>query len=282
MGDVVRAALASSVERLVRYDATLRTTPDERAVHDARVAVRRLRSDLRTFRPVLERAWADGLRERLAWLQDGLSAARDADALIASVRRRSETLGDADRNRIDDVLAPLRDARAAAYERVGAMLRDARYVVLLQALVDGAKHPVLEAAAEERARDALRPLVREVWKTLRKRVRRRTRPASDRELHRIRIAAKRLRYAAEAVAPVHGRCARRLARAAERVQAILGEQHDAVVATDRLRRIAASGETAFIAGEIAGLERVAALHARAAWERPWRRVKRAYRGFACG
>jgi len=277
LADLVRATLASSVERVIRFDAKLRTAPDERSVHGARVAVRRLRSALRTFRPVLEAAWADNLRERLAWLQDGLSAARDADAMIAGVMRRSEVLGDGDRHRIEDVLTPLRLSRDESYARVGAMLRDTRYVVLLQAIVDGAKHPVLEAAADAPARVALRAIMRAAWKALRKRVRSRTRPPSDRELHRIRIAAKRLRYAAEAVAPVGGRRARRLGRAAERLQSVLGEHHDAVVTSQRLRSVGASADVAFLAGTIAGLERVAALDARAAWRRPWRRARRAYR-----
>ncbi len=277
---VVQAALARSVERVIRYDAKLRLHADAEAVHRARTAVRRLRSDLRTFRPVLERTWADGLRERLSWLQDGLSEARDADVLIAGVRRRAESLCDADRVAAERVLGELAVARDAAYAHVGAMLRDVRYVVLLQALVDSAKHPVFEPAAEKRARSARRRIVGAVWKTLRKRVRNSTRPPSDRELHRIRIASKRLRYAADAFAPVGARSARRLARAAETVQNILGEQHDAVVAQQRLREVASSDGIAFIAGELAGLERLAAEEARAAWPPAWRTATRARRRFA--
>jgi CHAD domain-containing protein len=279
IGEVVRAALASSVERVVRYDAKLRLHADEESIHHARAAVRRLRSDLRTFRPVFERAWADGLRERLSWLQDGLSAARDADVLIESVRKRSEALPDADRRRLDDVLAPLREARETAYDHVRAMLRERRYVLLLQALVDGAKRPAFEAAADEPACEAIPCIVEDAWKTLRKRVRRRTRPPSDRELHGIRIAAKRVRYGADAVAPVAGRPARRLARAAEDVQTILGEQHDAVVACERLRAVDDEPHRAFLAGELAALEHLASLDARAAWSAAWNDAKLARRRF---
>jgi CHAD domain-containing protein len=279
IGDVVRAALAGSVERIVRYDAKLRLHADEESIHHARVAVRRLRSDLRTFRRVFERAWADGLRERLSWLQDGLSAARDADVLIDGLRRRSESLPDADRRRLDEVLAPLREARETAYEHVGAMLHETRYVVLLQALVDGAKRPAFEADADEPACDAIPRIVEDAWKTLRKRVRRRTRPPSDRELHGIRIAAKRVRYGAEAVAPVAGRPARRLARAAEEVQTILGEQHDAVVACDRLHSLDGEPQRAFLAGELAVLEHAASLDAREAWCNAWREAQRENRRF---
>jgi len=279
IGDVVRASLASSVERIVRFDAKLRLHADEESIHHARVAVRRLRSDLRTFRPVFERAWADGLRQRLSWLQDGLSLARDGDVLLDSLRRRSEALPETDRRRLDEVLAPLREAREAAYQHVRTMLREQRYVVLLQALVDGAKRPAFETAADEPAGDAIPCIVEDAWKTLRKRVRRRTRPPSDRELHGIRIAAKRVRYGAEAVAPVAGRPARRLARAAEEVQTILGEQHDAVGACERLHALEDEPQRAFLAGELAALEYAASLDARATWCEAWDEAKRAWRRF---
>jgi CHAD domain-containing protein len=282
IGDVVRAALASSVERIVRYDSKLRLRADEESIHDARVAVRRLRSDLRTFRPIFEQAWADGLREKLSWLQDGLSAARDADVVIIGLRRRSEALPDPDRRRLDEVLAPLREAREAAYDHVRAMLREARYIVLLQALVDAAKRPAFETGADEQACEAIPPIIAGTWKTLRKRVRSRTRPPSDRELHGIRIAAKRVRYAAEAVTPVVGRAARRFGRAAEEIQTILGDQHDAVTACERLRALADDPQRAFLAGELAALEHAAAQQAREAWRGAWRETKREYDRFRRG
>jgi CHAD domain-containing protein len=281
IGDVVRAALARSVERIVRYDAKLRLHADEDAIHDARVAVRRLRSDLRTFLPLFDATWACALRERLRWLQDGLSAARDADVLIAGLRHFSETLPDADRRHLDDVLVPFHAARDAAYDRVRAMLRDARYVPLLQTLVDAAKRPPFNARADEPACDAIPPIIEDAWSTLRKRVRRRTRPPSDRELHAIRIAAKRVRYAAEAVVPVIGRSARALARSVEDLQTILGKQHDAVVACERLRTLArdGDGDFSFLAGELAALATLTSLEARNAWRNPWRATKSKHRRF---
>ncbi|HEV2644044.1 MAG TPA: CHAD domain-containing protein, partial [Candidatus Elarobacter sp.] len=211
-----------------------------------------------------------------SWLQDGLSAARDADVLITGLRHRSEALPDADRGELDELLQPFRGEREVAYERVRAMLRDERYVSLLQDLVDAANRPPLTAAADERACDAIPAIVDDAWSALRKRVRKRSRPPSDRELHRIRIAAKRVRYAAEAVAPVAGRPARALARATERVQTILGDEHDAVAACRRLREMA-HGEHAFLAGQLAALEILAQDDARASWRGAWRAAKRAHR-----
>jgi CHAD domain-containing protein len=104
-------------------------------------------------------------------------------------------------------------------------------------------------------------------------------PPPDEALHEVRIGAKRVRYAAEAVAPVLGRKAARFARAAAELQTILGEHHDAVVTAQLLRErsTGAPSEVAFAAGELAGLEQAAADRARSEWLGAWKRLRRAAR-----
>jgi CHAD domain-containing protein len=277
--DVVRATFVRSVERLVRLDAMLRLGPDADTIHQARVAVRRLRSDLRTFIPVLDRTWAWGLRDALGWLGDGLGAARDADVLLARLKRDTVTLREADRRRSPDLLRTFDESRDAAYRRVSAMLREERYVALLRDLVDAAKRPALGTGANAPAREVIPALMTDAWKKLRRAVRTRSRPPSNRELHRIRIKAKRVRYAAEAVAPAAGRRACGFARGVERLQTILGEQHDAAAAEQRLRALADQSGAAFVAGELAILERDAERAARARWRKAWRAAARPSRRF---
>ncbi len=277
LGEVARAALAVSVERFIRYDATLRLAADAAAVHQARVCVRRIRSDLRTFLPLLDANWARELRDRLRWPQDVLSAARDADVVLESLRRASVALPEGDRNIVEDVLAPMRAARERAYDVVRGMLRDPRYVPMLCALVDAAKRPPLNARADAPATDAVAGILDDGWVTLRRRVRKRSRPPSDRELHAIRIAAKRVRYAAEAIAPVAGRAAERFGHDAERLQTVLGEQHDAVLACEGLRSLDADGTQAFVAGELAAIASAAERAARRSWPKVWRAAKRTHR-----
>jgi len=277
LGDIARGAFAVSVDRFIRCEAALRLAADETAVHDARVCVRRLRSDLRTFSALLDASWAAELRERLRWPQDVLSAARDADVVIESVRRASAALSESDRRIVEDVLAPLRAARERAYDVVRAMLQDPRYEPLLRAMIDAVRRPPLNARADEPAAGAIDEILGGGWKTLRRRVRERSRPPSDRELHGIRIAAKRVRYAAEAVAPVAGRRAERFGRDAERLQTVLGDQHDAVLAGERLRSLGADGAQAFVAGELAAVTSAAEHAARRSWREAWRVAKRTYR-----
>ena len=272
-GDLVRGAFATSLERLVVADSQLRLDASPEAVHEARVAVRRLRSDLRTFFAVLDRHWASALRESLAWLGDGLSAARDADVLLARLERQLQGLPAADRDAGSRLLRPFRAQRETAYERVRAMLREERYVVLLRAMVAAVQSPAFGPRAADPAGEVVPELLEDAWSKLRAAVRSRTRPPSDRELHRIRIKAKRLRYAAEAVAPVAGKRALRFAARVARLQAVLGEQHDAVDVVRRLGEQSADGDVAFVAGQLVALERLAAFAARARWLSAWRAVR---------
>jgi CHAD domain-containing protein len=122
------------------------------------------------------------------------------------------------------------------------------------------------------AADVVRPLVAAAFRKLRKAVRNAGDEPTDEALHNIRIRAKRCRYAAEAVAPVIGKPARRLGEAAADLQDVLGEQHDAVVAEAWLRQAvrAHRRDEALLAGELVCLQRAAAAEARSSWSKAWK------------
>jgi CHAD domain-containing protein len=277
--DLYRATMARSIERLVRCDAALRLHPDAEGVHEARVAVRRMRSDLRTFAPILDAAWGGDLRERMRWLSDGLSAARNADVLLERLQHQAEALPDVDRRRKDSVLLLLRVVRDAAYRNLDGILRDRRYVALLDDLVAAVAQPRFNESAERAALDVIPAMMDDAWRKLRKAVRRRSRPASDNELHGIRIKAKRVRYAAEAMTPVVGKRAAAFARGVERLQNILGDQHDAAMSCEQLRARVGGSDGAFLAGELAALENEVALDGRRHWRHAWRNAARRDRRF---
>jgi CHAD domain-containing protein len=77
---------------------------------------------------------------------------------------------------------------------------------------------------------------------------------SDHELHAIRIAAKRARYAAELATLGGSKKAARTVKALKRLQDVAGEHQDAVVAEEHLRRVARA-ETAVAAGRLLERER---------------------------
>jgi CHAD domain-containing protein len=271
-GDVIRSAFAGSVAGLIRHDPVIRLDADPEGVHQARVATRRLRSDLRTFAPLLDDRWAAALRAELTWLGDALGAARDADVLLDRIRARVASLADAERPAATEIVGALERRDKDAHAALTDVLSGARYAALLDMLVEAANAPSVTDDASARAKDALPRLVRRPWKALRESVRDAGDAPTDEALHAVRIGAKRLRYAAEAVAHVVGKPARRLAASAEVLQDVLGEHRDAVVAAGWLRAWAvdASPDGAFAAGVLAGHEEAAAADARATWHAAWR------------
>jgi CHAD domain-containing protein len=149
-----------------------------------------------------------------------------------------------------------------------------RYVELLERLVAAAHAPVCTLDADQPASTTLPPLATSPWRRLRSAVRQLPEQATDPELHRIRILAKRARYAAEAVAPVIGADAAAFARAAAKLQTILGEHQDSVTAQAWLRGARVTGRRAFVAGELIALEHVAAQKARKDWPKVWKALDR--------
>jgi CHAD domain-containing protein len=129
------------------------------------------------------------------------------------------------------------------------------------------------------AHDVLPPLVGGSWRQLSKAARRAERRPTDRHLHKVRIRAKQVRYAAELLSPVVGRPARSSAKAAKRLQTLLGHHQDAVVAQRWLRGQAETGPglVGFAAGQLAADQRSRQLGARAGWVSRWRRLDRAKR-----
>ncbi|HMG26365.1 MAG TPA: CYTH and CHAD domain-containing protein [Acidimicrobiia bacterium] len=269
--DVIRNALAASVARLVAHDPGVRLGDDPEDVHQARVATRRLRSDLRTFRDLLDADWAQSLRRDLKGIAHELGAVRDTEVLLDRLRAHAERLPPADQapakkivqrllQRWDEARAELRDA-----------LESARYAELLDRLVEAAQEPALLPDADAPATDLLPPLVREPWGRLRATVDELPEDPPDAQLHEVRIEAKRCRYAAEAVAPAIGKRARAFAKAIADLQDVLGEHQDAVVAEAWLREVASAaiGREVFVAGQLASLERLEIDRTRKAWGEVW-------------
>ncbi|MGZ8763715.1 MAG: CYTH and CHAD domain-containing protein, partial [Acidimicrobiia bacterium] len=269
---VVRNTIAGSVRRLIAHDAGVRLGDDPEFVHQARVATRRLRSDLRTFRSLLDPEGVAALRVELRWVGAELGAVRDTEVLIELLRAKTLQLPEQDRAAADGLVARLVTTwENQRIELLGAM-RSERYCQLLDRLVDAANGNIpFTDLADHTAGTVLPPLVDGPWKHLRSAVDALEPDPADEALHDIRIRAKRCRYAAEAVVSVAGRPARRFARRIAAIQEVLGDHHDAIVAETWLRDAAARAtpSEAFAAGQLAGLERVDEAAARAAWPQAW-------------
>ncbi|MFM8305214.1 MAG: CHAD domain-containing protein [Actinomycetota bacterium] len=274
---VIRHAFSDAVVRLVVSDPPARLGDDIEGVHQARVATRRLRSHLRTFRARLEPEWAASLRTELGWLGGALGAVRDADVLLERIGDRVARLDDPDQGPAAPVLDRITADQAAARVALLEVMRSRRYLELLDRLVEAANQPRLGPPAPGPDDDVLRALVRTPWRALRRAVAALPDPAPDAALHAVRIRAKRARYAAEVLEPAFGRHARDFARSLARVQDVLGEHQDAVVAGLWLRATALTLDdpaAVYAAGELGAAERSAADAARRAWPAAWRAAAR--------
>jgi CHAD domain-containing protein len=283
-GDVVVAYLGRQIRALTSLDPMVRRDEPD-AVHQMRVASRRLRSSLRGFRGVLRRSAVADVADELKWLAAVLGEARDAEVLEQHLHASlaalpaGQVLGPVDA-RVQAHFAPL---RAGARTGLLSALDSRRYFLLLDELDGLLADPPLRPHAARPAAAVLPGEVRRAAARTDRRMRHALHAPAGRDrdmaLHAARKAAKQARYDAEAVTPALGRHASRFATRMKRLQAILGDHQDAVIAqqTERELGLAAhqAGENAFTYGllferEICGNDQ---LLDRA--DRAWRKASKA-------
>jgi CHAD domain-containing protein len=277
-GDTVLAHVREQVAQIRAQDLPVRLdAPD--AVHKMRVATRRLRSALTTFKPLFAPDVARPLRDELKWLAGELGAARDAevmrDRVSAAVQAESAA---AALGPVADVAgAELDGAYRAAHDRVLAELDGDRYHGLLLALDRLITSPPLTERAAKSTRKVVPGLVARSYAGVRDLVEEAAAkpagPGREELLHDARKAAKRARYAGESVSVVFGKDALAFAAALEDVQEALGEYQDSLLTRERLQQLAlhtSSPAAAFLYGRLHALEEARAVlsqeHFDTAWE----------------
>lgn len=247
-GAALTAALRDDVDRLFAAEPEVRRDAWD-SVHQMRVATRRLRSVLRSYRSLLRKEPAAEMGTELKWLAGLLGVARDAEV-------RAERFGDLlavhGADAPDSVTARLvtaeRDRYAAAHAEILTALDGDRYRALREELSRWREKPPLRSARAavasskffgivlRRDRDRVEALIRSEP----------TVPEDERieTLHDIRKSAKRLRYSCEAAEPVLGDEARSLGSRAKRLQTVLGDHRDAVESAEAILERAAEAEAA--------------------------------------
>ncbi|MFF5262177.1 CHAD domain-containing protein [Actinomadura viridis] len=271
-GDAVTAYLAAQLEAVLAFDPKARLAEYD-AVHRMRVATRRIRSVLQSYRPVLDRTRTDPLRAELKWLAAALGEVRDLEVLRMRFTDRIAAL--------DDIGEPawleeLARQERAAYRRLNATLKEPRYYALLDALEALIADPPLKGRAGRDAATELPRLVERAWARLAATYAS-IEHAEDADLarHDTRKDAKRARYAAEVAVPVLGEPAKAVVGNAKRLQEVLGGYQDGVIAAAHLKEAAArardTGE-AFTLGVLSGIERCEAEAARERLEGTWAEI----------
>ncbi|SEE98162.1 CHAD domain-containing protein [Streptomyces sp. 2112.3] len=282
-GDVVLRYVREQVRVIIELDpAVRRDLPD--SVHRMRVATRRLRSAFRSYTKVLDRAVTRPIGLELQWLAAELGVDRDREVLTA---RLQQALAEVPRTlRLGPVAARLRiwseRRRADARREVLSVLDGPRYLELLKTLHALLQEPPLRPAADRPAPDVVAGAVLKDYRRLARRVEAALAApagqARDEALHGARKAAKRTRYAAEAARPALGRPAKKFAKRIKRVQQLLGDHQDSVVARGALRELATqaqrAGEGGFTFGLLHGREEARAADRERELPRRWKKASR--------
>ncbi|MGW6361550.1 CYTH and CHAD domain-containing protein [Streptomyces sp. NPDC055092] len=252
-GEQVLAYVREQIRVLTALDpAVRRDRPD--SVHRMRVACRRLRSCLRSYRSILDREVTDAIRGDLKWLASELGAERDQEVLMERLTRGVKALP------AELVLGPV-SARLQAWnvargseshQRSLDALGSRRYLALLDSLAALGQQPPLRAKAGKAADKVMAKAVLKEFDRLAQRMAPALNlppgPERDVALHEARKAAKKVRYAAEAARPALGKTAKRLGKRVKAGQKVLGDHQDSVVARSTIRDLAVAAQTTNEAG----------------------------------
>jgi CHAD domain-containing protein len=265
--EVLRFALGKQYERLLAHDPGTRLGDDPENLHQVRVATRRARAFLRAARPLLDPDWTSELRDELGWLGSTLGPARDLDVLLEHVRGELEELDGADE--LGGLVRSLEREHEQARRAAVAALSEDRYLLLLDRLEN------LEPKVVPGADATLGELWRDEFRRTRRTFKKLDAKSSDDELHAARIKVKRARYTAELAETQLGRRGERFVDAAKKLQDVLGEHQDAVVAEERVAAWTA-GDPAreAAAAPLVERERDRREEARSSWPAAWRKLKK--------
>lgn len=229
-------AIRKAAEALALYEQAA-LEGDSEAVHQMRIATRRLRVTLELFAGVLTGAWVNVVRRELKWLGGVIGALRDCDVMDQLIGGLSVKLAPETAAGVEQIRRALTVRRRELHDSMREALASERYESL-RARFAGAPTRKLSSAATVRAtaRKALAPIARRVERAGAK-----LKPESDnRALHKLRIRIKRLRYSLEMLGEAGGGDVKDAARRLRKMQNLLGEQHDAVIAIQWLREFAAA------------------------------------------
>jgi CHAD domain-containing protein len=263
-GSALTAYLNTQIDQIIAGDLGLRRHHDP--IHDTRVAIRRLRSTLRIFGRLLDQSDVGDIDVELKWFAGLLGEVRDCQV---QQRRFGAALEDIpDELTLGPVRARIRthlqSIELPARTRVTDAMTGERYLTLMATLRRWRADAPLAADVPDRA---LGKPARTAARKADKRLASGLETGDGVQLHRARKAAKRARYAAELLKPVVGKKAMRKVKHYKRIQSVLGDHQDTVVARAALRRMGtaagtAAGENGFTFGLLFAREQLLARESR--------------------
>ena len=218
----VAQLLSRETAALLRSSSVARTSRDPEGVHQARVATRRLRAEVGLLAGVLDPQWSTHLEHELGHFGRLLGRCRDLDVVIA----RLDAIAGDDPTLDTTVIVHLRARRDALTPRLEAAIDSRRYRKMLSCLVNASLSPPLTPVPPD-WRSPMLARWRDRWDAVATAM---ELPPTSEQLHALRIATKRARYASEVVDALVGKLQPVLDRASA-AQDHLGLLHDQTVAS---------------------------------------------------
>jgi triphosphatase len=280
---IVEVALANLRRYLSAWnlhEPGARLGDDPEALHDLRVAGRRLDAVLRQFRSSLPASFLE-IRPTLKKVLRTLGEARDLDVALIELEAFGRGLPKSDRESIEPLKRHLASERGRARGRMLSVLDSVSVQKDLQHLTSllAAPSAASQQPSPELALNVAPEMVRRRYRKVRKGADLLTLDSSMAAYHGVRGQAKKLRYALEAVAVIYGKPADEMLRALRRWQEKLGVQQDAAVASRRLQALAGAPPkgippaTLFLMGRFAEHYASAAARARKSHAKAYRKVR---------
>jgi CHAD domain-containing protein len=234
LGEAARRTLRARLDAVHKYlNLVVKKDEDPESVHQLRVSSRRSSAALDMFEDCLPSKVHSKAKKKLKKLRRAAGAARDWDVFLQSFKSR--TVPAKARDGLKLVIGYALSQRQAAEAQLDTAARDLskKFGKLAKNVVASVRRPKKSSKSQtlaELAREALLPLARDLSK------------AADRDLtdpdnlHQVRIAGKRLRYAMEILAPAFESSFRNeLYPAVQEMQDILGEANDSRFAMARIK-----------------------------------------------
>lgn len=247
---IARGALA----QIAGNAALLRAQPSPEAVHQLRVGTRRLRSAISTFGDVLADTQLPRLKEELRWLSRAYDRTRNLDVYAETL---DETGHDLSAAGLAALHKAVQTARSRARREVSEVAGCERFRALMLDVTawmetgewrgnDAARRPIgpfAKAALDRRRRTVMKRGAR-------------GEETDDAQLHELRIAAKKLRYAGDAFGSLYGkRRVRAFSDILKVLQTELGELNDIATAGPLVESLPLAADAALVAGERLGERR---------------------------
>jgi inorganic triphosphatase YgiF len=248
VGQGFQAIAWDCLAQLLGNYRTVIETGDANAVHQSRVAIRRLRASFSLFGKAIADDESPIFRAEWKAAASGLGPARDLHVLVERVEAAAaETGSDAGR-----LLDRLRAERAAAVAAAQAMLAGETFQQLLLRFAEWLEREPWRARADGKRHRLIHFAEHTLSRRRRKLAKARPLDALDDEaLHELRIRGKKLRYAAEFFATLFPGVAdarHAFGKSLAKLQDCLGSVHDLAVAHEQRERLFAGLEPIAAAG----------------------------------